>query len=125
MIAVNGVQYLFDSVGSQLRKADDPLKIIPLPRLKMQEVPYDAPGSDYRFQPSVRKPLVVTPAAGDTYGPVVICGCLSILQQLVEKHDGLDYIQVFEDLSGTKSEPLWFIEAGDGGAITALLPSDY
>lgn len=40
-----------------------------------------------------------------------------------EQHGGIDYLQVFEDES--KSEALWFIEDGPGGAITALLPSDY
>lgn len=91
----------------------------------MQEIPYDAEASTYRFQPSAAKPLVTTKFAEAEYSAEVICGCLAILRRLAEKHDGLDYLQVFEDRSGTKTEPLWFIEDGDGGAITALLPSDY
>ena len=52
-----------------------------------------------------------------------ILGCLQILQAKAEEHRGLDYLQVFVDSS--RREPLWFIEDGGGGAITALLPSDY
>ena len=36
---------------------------------------------------------------------------------------GLDYLQVFDD--PIKHEKQWFIEDGPGGAITALLPTDY
>lgn len=53
----------------------------------------------------------------------MIFPCLTILQRLAKEHEGIDYLQVFTDSS--KPEPLWFIEDGDGGAITALLPSDY
>lgn len=124
-ISVNGVPYLVDSLGCQLRPSDNPLRTIPIPHHKMQEIPYDAEASTYRFIPSAAKPFLSTPAASREYGPAVICGCLAILKQLAEQHDGLDYLQVFEDRTGEKSEPLWFIEDGDGGAITALLPSDY
>ncbi|WP_231740962.1 hypothetical protein [Thalassoglobus neptunius] len=49
--------------------------------------------------------------------------CFRVLRQLAGKQNGLDYLQVFE--SDTAPENLWFIEDGEGGAITALLPSDY
>lgn len=124
-ISVNGCPYLVDELGGQLRPSDDPLRTIPIPHLKMQEIPYDAEASSYRFIPSALKPFVSTPAAIREYGPVVICGCLAILKRLAKQHDGLDYLQVFEDHTGEKPEPLWFIEDGDGGAITALLASDY
>lgn len=124
-ISVNGIEYLVDALGGQLRPSDDPLRTIAIPSLKMQEIPYDAEASTYRFIPSAAKPFVSTPAANNEYGPEVICACLAILKRLAERHNGLDYLQVFEDRSGEKSEPLWFIEDGDGGAITALLPSDY
>jgi hypothetical protein len=45
------------------------------------------------------------------------------LQAKARQHNGIDYLQVFEDAS--KPEPLWFIEDDVGGAITVLLPSDY
>lgn len=91
--------------------------------LKPQEIPFDAPGSCFRFQPSSVKPFVATSEAVAMYGQIVIAECLMRLQALVREHNGIDYLQVFE--CSEKPEPLWFIEDGDGGAITALLPSDY
>ena len=123
LIAVDGVTYIVDRAHSQMLPAETSHPIIPLPRLKLQEIPYDAEASNCRFVASSHKPSVMTPAARDAYGLEDICGCLVILKELAEEHDGLDYLQVFED--ATKPEPLWFIEDGDGGAITALLPSDY
>ena len=38
------------------------------------------------------------------------------------KTGGIDYLQVFETPDGAR---LWFIEDGEGGAITALLPEEY
>ena len=125
VIAVNGTTYFVDSRLSELRRTDNPQSVIALPRLKMQEIPYDAEGSCYRFEPSVDKPFVSTNGAGVEYGPHLIGGCLAILQRLAKEHDGLDYLQVFEDQTDRHREPLWFIEDGDGGAITALMPSDY
>ena len=93
-----------------------------MPTLKMQEVAFTDPASHYQFQPSAEKPFVSTPAAIEYYGEV-LWPCLHQLQQLADEHDGIDYLQVFEDPS--KPEPLWFIEDDAGGAITALLPSDY
>jgi hypothetical protein len=46
-----------------------------------------------------------------------------VLRKLAELEDGIDYLQVFED--DTKSKNLWFIDDGDGDAITGLLPSEY
>lgn len=93
-----------------------------IPTLKMQEVPFTDPASHYQFQPGPQKPFVSTPAAVEHYGDV-LWPCLHQLQSLADEHDGIDYLQVFEDSS--KPEPLWFIEDDAGGAITALLPSDY
>jgi hypothetical protein len=125
VITVNNTTYFVDSRLSELRDANDPQTVVPLPRLKMQEVPYEAESSCYRFRPSNVKPFVTTNGAGVTYGPHVIRACLAILQQDADEHNGLDYLQVFDDQTDRSREPLWFIEDGDGGAITALLPSDY
>ena len=92
-----------------------------LPTLKQQEIPFDHPDSKNFFQPGA-KPLLTTPAALELYGDA-IPHCLTILQALACLHNGIDSLQVFEDPS--KPDALWFIEDGDGGAITALLPSDY
>jgi len=90
--------------------------------LKPQEIPLDHPESIFMFQPGPKKPFVATPAALEAYGDDVF-KCLRKLQKLASLHKGLDYLQVF--LCPGKPEPLWFIEDGEGGAITALLPSDY
>ena len=65
------------------------------------------------------------PALGGirTFGVECIVRCLHKLQDRAQLHDGLDYLQVFED--DATERRLWFIEDSDGGAITALLPSDY
>ncbi|MDZ4683527.1 MAG: hypothetical protein SH850_00465 [Planctomycetaceae bacterium] len=94
-----------------------------LPLLKVQEIPFDDPDSTCLFQPGPDKPLVATPAAIQLYTHEVILACWQVLRTEADRHQGLDYLQVFEDR--TKSEALWFIEDGDGGAMTALLPSDY
>ena len=91
--------------------------------LKPQEIPFDHPDSCMTFVPSVEKPLVATPAAIDLYQRETIIECLQLLQRKAHEHSGIDYLQVFEDDS--KPANLWFIEDGPGGAITALLPSDY
>ena len=75
------------------------------------------------FEPSAEKPFLATPAAIRAYTHEVIIACLGMLHEEAKNHDGLDYLQIFEDESRTES--LWFIEDGSGGAITALLPSDY
>ena len=94
-----------------------------LPRLKKQEIPLDDPDSNNTFRPTSEKPFVATPAAIDMYSHEVIVACWATLRDLAHNHGGLDYLQVFEDPE--KDQSLWFIEDGDGGAITALLPSDY
>jgi len=96
-----------------------------LPRLtlKPQEIPLNDPQSDNMFVPSTVKPFLATPAALEMFGMVAITQCLAILQEEAREHQGLDYLQVFEDTS--TQQRLWFIEDGEGGAITALLPSDY
>ena len=75
------------------------------------------------FRPGTDKPFVATREAIDLYSNDVIIACWQVLRRMADDHDGIDYLQVFEDES--KSENLWFIEDGPGGAITALLPSDY
>ena len=92
------------------------------PTLKPQEIPFDDPASNCFFRPNPDKPFLATPAAMATYGVDVVT-CLAMLQRKAAVFDGIDYLQVFEDYA--KGEPLWFIEDGPGGAITALLPSDY
>ena len=91
--------------------------------LRPQEIPLDDPESKYLFQPSSAKPFVATPAALERYGRDMIVACLQLLQRKAAEHEGVDYLQVFED--PTKGDRLWFIEDDEGGAITALLPSDY
>ena len=88
-----------------------------------QEILLTDPASFYFFQPSVAKPFLATPAALQLYGLETILSCLYRLQAQARQYQGLDYLQVFEDR--TKEERLWFIEDDEGGAITALLPSDY
>ena len=90
-------------------------------RLKPQEISLDHPDSKYYFS---TRPLLATPNALNVYGEEVIGGCLIYLQRQASQYKGLDYLQVFEDVEGKRS-PLWFIDDGDGGATTALLPEDY
>ena len=89
--------------------------------LKPQEIPIDHPGSKYYF---TTQPFVATRNALDTYGVDVIGNCLFYLQRQARQYNGLDYLQVFKDLEGGKPD-LWFIDDGEGGATTALLPEDY
>ncbi len=91
------------------------------PILKQQEIPYDSPESNNHF--GTDKPFVATPSAIEMYSQETIIGCLRLLQAEAERNDGLDYLQVFDDPE--RAESLWFIEDGAGGAVTALLPSDY
>lgn len=92
------------------------------PVLKVQEIPYDHPDSRNFFQPSAEKPFVATQAAIAMYRHAIL-RCLMQLQTLAREKNGIDYLQVFDDPD--RPEALWFIEDDDGGAITALLPSDY
>lgn len=91
--------------------------------LKTQEISLDDPRSECMFQPTPIKPFVATPAAIEMFGVESILRCLRELQVRAQSHNGLDYLQVFEDDASERG--LWFIEDGPGGAITALLPSDY
>jgi hypothetical protein len=91
--------------------------------LKTQEIPFDHPDSRWLFQASATKPFLATPAALVRFGSDTIMRCLAQLQALARERQGLDYLQVFVPPDG--SESLWFIEDGDGGAITAILPSEY
>lgn len=91
-------------------------------KLKPQEIPFDHPDSNNMFQPGSDNPLLATPAAIAAYRDRIF-RCLAQLQEHAKEKNGIDYLQVFEDPE--QPEPLWFIEDGSGGAITALLPSDY
>jgi hypothetical protein len=93
------------------------------PRLKPQGIPFDHPDSENMFLAGPNKPFLATPAAIEMYSHEVIFACHQVLRTIADAHHGIDYLQVFED--DTKAENLWFIEDGEGGAITALLPSDY
>lgn len=94
-----------------------------LPQLKPQEIPLNHPDSSNLFRPGPDKPFVATPAAIEMYSHEVIIACWRVLRQQADEHQGLDYLQVFE--SNEHAENLWYIEDGEGGAITALLPSDH
>jgi hypothetical protein len=90
--------------------------------LKPQEPPLDHADSCNQFQPRPDKPFLATPGAIETFGYETIVACLRVLQQKATDHDGIDYLQVFESADGHR---LWYIEDGDGGAITAILPEEY
>lgn len=90
--------------------------------LQEQEIPFGSPESVNYFSPSNDKPFVATPAALEKFTRDELISCLCTLQQLAKEKGGIDYLQVFVDEMRGK---LWFLEDGDGGAITAMLPSDY
>ena len=90
--------------------------------LKPQEPPLSHFDSRNQFQPRHDKPFLATPGAIDKYGNETIMACLHLLQRKATEHNGIDYLQVFESTAGDR---LWFIEDGEGGAITAMLPDDY
>lgn len=94
-----------------------------IPHLKPQEISLDHPDSCNMFRPAPDKPFLATRAAIEMYSHEIIVACWHLLRQKADEHGGLDYLQVFED--DEHEENLWFIEDGPGGAITALLPSDY
>lgn len=57
------------------------------------------------------------------YQREVILRCLEVIQQKAEENQGIDYLQVFDGKSLGKPKNLWFVARGEGGAVTALLPS--
>jgi hypothetical protein len=90
------------------------LLVTPIPRLRPQEIPLDYPAHlNNMFQLGSDKPFVATCAAIGLYSNVVIIRCWQVLLQKANEHNGLDYIQVFED--ECRSEDLWFIEEGASG----------
>ncbi len=91
--------------------------------LQPQEIPFDHPESVNMFRPSPEKPFLATPAAIAAHTHEAIFQCLMLLRKLADEKNGLDYLQVFVDPA--KPENLWFIEDGEGGAITAILPSEH
>lgn len=89
--------------------------------LKPQEIPFDDPQSRCMFE----KNFVATRGAYHLFSPEILFACLLRLQALASERGGLDYLQIFENLSKRDHEGknLWFIE--DGAVVTALLPEDY
>lgn len=96
-----------------------------LPTMKPQEIPFDHPDSRHMFRPGPDKPFVATPDAIEMYQHETILACLSVLQAKAQQESGIDYLQIFDGASVGKTEDLWFLEDGPGGAITAILPSNY
>lgn len=92
------------------------------PKHKRQEIPFDHSNSNNMFQPSPDKPLLATAAAIEEFQHETIIGCLQVLRRMADEQNGIDYLQVFEF---DDHPDLWFLEDGEGGAITAMLPSDY
>lgn len=93
--------------------------------MKPQEIPFDHPDSCNMFQPGPEKPFLATPDAIALYQYETILACLAVLQAKASEVQGIDYLQVFDGEAIGNSEDLWFIEDGPGGAINALLPSNY
>jgi hypothetical protein len=89
--------------------------------LKPQEISIEDPKSRYYF---TTQPFLATPNALNVYGEMVVIDCLSYLRRQAQQYEGLDYLQVFKDIERGRPD-LWFIDDGEGGATTALLPEDY
>jgi hypothetical protein len=92
-------------------------------RLLPQEIPWSDPKSCHFFRPSQEKPFVATTTALEAFGVELILSCLGYLQRQAVIHQGLDWLQVFEDPRSRAR--LYFIEDGPGGCVNALLPCDY
>ncbi len=87
---------------------------------RLQEVAFSSPESCCFFRIDGSKAVVSTPTALRLFGMEKIARVFAWLEARALEHQGLDYLQVFEDRQGHR---LWVIE--DGQAITALLPEDY
>lgn len=85
-----------------------------------QEPPFTHPDSHWRFRLDSGKAVVATQNATVEFTREEIMGVLLLLQEKAVEHDGLDYLQTFED---EQKRRLWVIENDE--AITALLPEDY
>jgi len=120
---LNGCRYTVNPEHLSIVQESNPPRRFQLPQRQPQELPLNYPESGNFFRQSAKKPLVTTPAALEMYGQVLILACLGQLVQLAEEYYGLDYLQVFT--SKDHAQSLWFIEDGEGGAITALLPDEY
>ena len=68
-------------------------------------------------------PIFETAENIDLYSHEIIIACWAVLREQADAHGGLDSLQAFE--SAHQGDNLWFIEDGDGAAITALRPSEY
>lgn len=130
-IIFSGIGQIVQGGGVTFQEIDTPLFrghsliVSELPRLKSQEIPFDHPDSCNMFQPGPDKPFVATPDAIEMYQHEIILACLLILQAKAQEEIGIDYLQIFDGASVGKSEDLWFLEDGPGGAISAILPSNY
>ncbi|MEP3479742.1 MAG: hypothetical protein ABJZ55_10880 [Fuerstiella sp.] len=91
--------------------------------LQPQEIPFDDAESVNMFRPSPEKPLVATPGAIEQFSHDTIVACWNVLTDLADEKSGLDYLQVF--VREEDGRRLWFLEDGEGGAITALTPDEY
>lgn len=91
--------------------------------LQPQEIPFDHPDSFNMFRPSEEKPFVATPGAIEQFTQDTVVACWLVLAELAEEKSGIDYLQVFK--RDEDDARLWFIEDGEGGAITALKPDEY
>jgi hypothetical protein len=92
-------------------------------RYRIQEVDFDDDRSICDFRPGEGKPFLITRGVQDEFGISLPSECLSRLMAMASLHDGIDYLQVFE--IPELDQKIWLIDDGDGGAITALLPSEY
>ncbi len=90
---------------------------------RIQEIEFDDARSSCQFRPGAKKPFLMTPGAQDAIGEELALECLTRLCALAKVHAGIDYLQKFEIIES--GIVVWFIEDGDGGAITALLPEEY
>jgi len=91
--------------------------------LQPQAIPFEHPDSFNMFQPSAEKPLVATPGAIESFSHETVVECWKLLHDLAKEKQGIDYLQVF--VRDHDESKLWFIEDGEGGAITALTPDEY
>lgn len=119
---VNDEQCVVDTDEGLIFPAADPSQRIQLPRLSPQRNPFGHPDSKHHFRAEAPHSFEITTGARELYGELIIFGCLNMLHAWAIEQDGLDGRQVFQDDS--KLEPLWIIEDGDGGTVTALLPSE-
>jgi len=89
-------------------------------KYKQQEPAFDSPESCWHYRLDGSKFVGTTSAASVEFTREEIIGVLELLQQKAVEHNGLDYLQTFEDEEGRR---LWVTENSE--AIMAMLPSDW